>query len=150
MVADDFFDLACRAVLANDRRALVVTGPAAWVPPGSPDVFVTDFVPFSAIASECAAAIHHAGAGTTKAIVRAGIPHLAVPRAFDQPDTARQLTRLGVAVQVRWDERHTRLDAAVEHLLRSEELRRRAAQVASTLDDDGAARAADEVERHVA
>ena len=142
-------DLACRAVLANGHRALAVTGPAAWTRPESPDVYVTDFVPFSTIASACSAAIHHAGAGTTKSLVRAGIPQLAVPRAFDQPDTARELTRLGVAIQVPWDERRARLDAAVAQLLQSEELRNRALHVAATLGVDGAVRAADAVEHHL-
>lgn len=149
VLADDFFDLACRAVRANGHRALVVTGPATWVPPESPDVFVTDFAPFSAIASKCAAAIHHAGAGTTKAFVRAGIPQLAVPRAFDQPDTARELIRLGVAIQVPWNERHAQLAPALAPLLQSEKLRDRAAHVATTLHDDGASRAADAVEDHL-
>lgn len=150
VVADDFFDLACRAVLKNGRRALVVTGPASWAPPESPDVFITDFVPFSEVASKCSAAIHHAGAGTTKAFVRAGIPQLAVPRAFDQPDTARELTQLGVAIQVPWDERHARLDSVVAQLLHDEEwFRDRATHIASTLHDDGATRAADAVEHHM-
>ena len=149
VVADDFFDLVCRAVLAHGHRALVVTGPAPLAPPESPDVFTTDFVPFSEIASKCSAAIHHAGAGTAKAFVRAGIPQLAVPRAFDQPDTARELVQLGVAIEVPWSERHARLDSAVAHLLQSEELRDRADRIAATLDSDGTARAADAVERHM-
>lgn len=142
VVAEDFFDLATDAVTQQGHRALVVTGPARWAPRASTDVFVTDFVPFSTVASRCRAAIHHAGAGTTKAFVRAGIPQLAVPRAFDQPDTARDLERLGVGITVPWRARRSRLSPAIAQLLKRTDLCARAKAVASALSDDGAARAA--------
>jgi UDP:flavonoid glycosyltransferase YjiC (YdhE family) len=44
-----------------------------------------------------AAAVHHGGAGTTAAAVRAGIPSVIVPFYGDQPFWARCLQREGVA-----------------------------------------------------
>jgi UDP:flavonoid glycosyltransferase YjiC (YdhE family) len=44
-----------------------------------------------------AAVVHHAGAGTTAAGLRAGVPALAVPVLADQPFWARRLHRLGAA-----------------------------------------------------
>lgn len=149
VLADDFFDIATRAVTQHGHRAVVVTGPASWTSPILKDVFVTSFAPFSAVAPKCQGAIHHAGAGTTKAFLRAGIPQLAVPRAFDQPDNARELEVLGVGIQVPWKARRARLDAAVAEFIRRNDLREKAQRVASTLGKDGAAAAADVLERHL-
>jgi len=44
-----------------------------------------------------AAVVHHAGAGTTGAGLRAGVPAIAVPILVDQPFWADRLHRLGVA-----------------------------------------------------
>ncbi|GGY82962.1 glycosyltransferase [Streptomyces nitrosporeus] len=44
-----------------------------------------------------AAVVHHAGAGTTGAGLRAGVPALPVPVMADQPFWASRLHRLGVA-----------------------------------------------------
>ena len=43
-----------------------------------------------------AGVIHHGGAGTTAAGLRAGVPSVAVPAMFDQPYHARRLAELGV------------------------------------------------------
>jgi len=44
-----------------------------------------------------AAAVHHGGAGTTAAALRAGIPSVIVPHLGDQPFWARKLRRIGAA-----------------------------------------------------
>lgn len=44
-----------------------------------------------------AAVVHHAGAGTTAAGLRAGVPAVAVPMLADQPFWARRLHHLGVS-----------------------------------------------------
>ncbi|WP_342364830.1 glycosyltransferase [Amycolatopsis azurea] len=41
--------------------------------------------------------VHHAGAGTTAATLRAGVPSVPVPHAHDQPFWARRLVSLGAA-----------------------------------------------------
>ena len=46
-----------------------------------------------------AAVVHHAGAGTTGAGLRAGVPAVPVPVLLDQPFWAARLHRLGVAPQ---------------------------------------------------
>ena len=47
--------------------------------------------------SRTAAVVHHAGAGTTGAGLRAGVPAVPVPVLVDQPFWAERLHRLGVA-----------------------------------------------------
>jgi rhamnosyltransferase subunit B len=152
VLADDFFDLATRAVLDHGERALVVTGPApeALVPPPRPGLHVTAFAPFGAVAPRCAGAIHHAGLGTTVTVLAAGIPQVVVPRGFDQPDTAAVLDRIGVALNVPWARRHRHLEPAIDRLLIDDGLAARAAAVATEINGiDGATATADVIERQL-
>jgi sterol 3beta-glucosyltransferase len=50
-----------------------------------------------ALFPRCAVVVHHGGAGTTAAAVRAGVPQVVVPHAADQPYWGRRLADLGVA-----------------------------------------------------
>jgi rhamnosyltransferase subunit B len=147
--AGDFFDQVTSEVVATGARALVITGPAS--PPShdfDPDrVHVTAFVPFSTVARRCRAGIHHAGIGTTVAIMKAGIPQLAVPKGFDQPDTAAQIERLGIGIAIRWRQRSSHMRAAVRRLLDDGELRQRAAELGRRLaQEDGAPSSAAAIE----
>jgi len=149
VAAEDFFDHVTREVVDAGARALVVTGPAP-PPEGRFDrdvVHVTDFEPFSNLAHRCRAAVHHAGIGTTIAVMRAGVPHLAVPRGFDQPQTAGLIEKLGVGVTVSWRHRRRGIRPGLERLLRDERLRVSAERLRETLGDDGAPPSANAVER---
>jgi UDP:flavonoid glycosyltransferase YjiC (YdhE family) len=46
-----------------------------------------------------AAVVHHAGAGTTAAALRAGVPSVPIPHSGDQPFWARRLHELGAATR---------------------------------------------------
>ena len=93
-----------RAVIAAARqhgyRVLVVTG---WggvaVPPemDGRDVLVRRSVPHARVLPRCAAAVHHGGAGTVHAVVRAGAPSVVVPFLGDQPFWGRLLHARGLA-----------------------------------------------------
>jgi rhamnosyltransferase subunit B len=153
VLAGDFFDLAARAVLDHGERALVVTGPApeTLVPRERDGLHVTTFAPFGAVAPRCAGAIHHAGLGTTVALLSAGIPQVVVPRGFDQPDTAAVLERIGVALNVPWGRRHRRLEPAIDRLLIDDGLAARATAVAQQISGiDGATATADVIEGRLA
>jgi sterol 3beta-glucosyltransferase len=54
-------------------------------------------VPHAWLLPRVSVAVHHAGAGTTGAVLRAGIPSVVLPFASDQPFWARRLMQLGVA-----------------------------------------------------
>jgi sterol 3beta-glucosyltransferase len=60
-------------------------------------IFVLRHAPHGYLFPLVAGAIHHGGAGTTAAAVRAGIPSVIVPFYGDQPFWARCLARQGVA-----------------------------------------------------
>jgi UDP:flavonoid glycosyltransferase YjiC (YdhE family) len=88
-----------------------------------------------------AAVVHHAGAGTTAAGLRAGVPAVPVPMIADQAFWAARLTGLGVAPAAiplgRLTER--RLADAIVAAVRSPAYRERAGRVAARLAvEDGA------------
>jgi UDP:flavonoid glycosyltransferase YjiC (YdhE family) len=59
------------------------------------DVIVIGEAPHDWLFPAMAAVVHHAGAGTTAAGLRAGIPTVGVPMITDQPFWASRVTALG-------------------------------------------------------
>lgn len=57
---------------------------------------VPSYVDMEACFRGASLALHHGGAGTSLAALRAGVPQLLCPFMFDQPEQADQLTWLGV------------------------------------------------------
>lgn len=58
-------------------------------------VYRLDYAPHSWLFPRMAAVVHHAGAGTTAAALRAGVPSVTIPRSGDQPFWARRLYQIG-------------------------------------------------------
>jgi UDP:flavonoid glycosyltransferase YjiC (YdhE family) len=63
--------------------------------PLTPEISAVNYAPFEALLPRACAMVHHGGVGTTSQGLRAGIPTLIVPFAFDQPDNAAHAARLG-------------------------------------------------------
>ncbi len=61
---------------------------------------VRDTVDLRGVLPYAAAAIHHGGAGTTHAMVRAALPQIVVPHAADQIHQAQGLTRTGAGLHI--------------------------------------------------
>jgi sterol 3beta-glucosyltransferase len=61
------------------------------------NIFVVDEVPHDWLFPQMKAVVHHGGAGTTAAILRAGVPALTIPFMQDQPYWAQRLRQLGVS-----------------------------------------------------
>jgi UDP:flavonoid glycosyltransferase YjiC (YdhE family) len=84
--------LGCRAVL------LVGTDPQNRLPEPLPEgVLAVPYAPHGALFPRARAIVHQGGIGTTAQALRAGRPMLIVPHAFDQPDNAARVAKLGVA-----------------------------------------------------
>lgn len=85
-----------RALRRAGRRAVIQRGWGGLEASGD-DVLTIGEVPHSALFPRMAAVIHHCGAGTTAAGLRAGVPAVPVPIQFDEGFWAGRLVALGVA-----------------------------------------------------
>jgi sterol 3beta-glucosyltransferase len=82
----------------DGRRGVLVGDPhsdGAADLPGS--VFAVGAVDHGWLFERCAAAVHHGGAGTTAAALRAGVPSVIVPHMLDQRAWAQRLQELGAS-----------------------------------------------------
>ncbi|MFE4856602.1 glycosyltransferase [Streptomyces sp. NPDC056670] len=85
-----------RALRAAGLRGVLQEGWAGLHAEGD-DIITIGDVPHSVLFPHLAAVVHHAGAGTTGAGLRAGVPAVPVPIQFDAGFWADRLVRLGVA-----------------------------------------------------
>jgi UDP:flavonoid glycosyltransferase YjiC (YdhE family) len=89
--------LSVEAVQRTGLRAVLLGGWAAAAREGMPEsILVLDSVPHDWLFPRMAAVVHHGGAGTTAAGLRAGKPTVAVPFMGDQPYWGRRVHALGV------------------------------------------------------
>jgi sterol 3beta-glucosyltransferase len=93
---EQLHDVVALAVERAGVRAVVQSGWAELGPAGD-DILLVGDLPHDWLFPRTAAVVHHAGAGTTAAGLRAGVPAVPVPVLVDQPFWANRLHRLGVA-----------------------------------------------------
>jgi len=94
-----YFAAAVAAMKALNVRGLILAKAGSQIPADLPGTILqADYVPFSTVLPRCAAIIHHGGIGSAAQAMRAGLPQFLMPMAFDQPDNAARLEKLGVAV----------------------------------------------------
>jgi UDP:flavonoid glycosyltransferase YjiC (YdhE family) len=100
MLIESFTDMASlvSAVCAQlGERALICSGATELLNmPSSDNVKIVPALRHTTFFPACRAVVHHGGSGTTAAALRAGVPMLVLPVAFDQPMWARQIKRLKV------------------------------------------------------
>ncbi|MGW6914315.1 glycosyltransferase [Kitasatospora sp. NPDC054939] len=133
--------LVAAAVRRAGVRAVVQAG-WAELTAGGADVLAVGDVPHDWLFPRTAAVVHHAGAGTTGAALRAGVPAVPVPVMADQPFWASRLHRLGVAPRPLpfQDLGAEALGDAIAACLSEPSLRRRATELARGIAaEDGAA-----------
>ena len=132
-----------RAVLARGWGAL---GEVA----NSDQLFFADSIPHDWLFSRVAAVVHHGGAGTTAAGLRAGIPSLLVPFFGDQFFWGRRVLEHGVGARAIPRQALTsgRLADALETIVHDGAIRERAAELGKEIRaEDGVCRAVNIAER---
>lgn len=130
------------AIRAAGVRAVVQAGWSGLRVAAGDDVLSVDTLPHEWLFPRMAAVVHHCGAGTTAAGLRAGVPAVAVPVLADQPFWARRLHALGVSPRPVPLSKLTadRLAPAIRTAVRDARLRENAAALAAKLaHEDGAA-----------
>ena len=111
---------------------------------------MVDGVPFSWLFPRVAAVVHHGGAGTTSAGLRAGVPSVVVPFFGDQPFWGQRVADLGVGPAPIPRKKLTaeRLAQAIQIAVTDEAMRGRAAELGAKIRaEDGIAAAVAVVEQ---
>lgn len=149
-VAQNFFHESIAAAKKLGRRAVLLIGDQRNRPrePLPPEIIAVDYAPFESLLERGSVMVHHGGVGTTAQGLRAGIPTLIVPFAFDQSDNAAHAQRLGTSrTLVRQHYRANRVAAELGKLLEQSRYSENARRVGELLRrENGAARASDEIE----
>ncbi len=112
-----FFRMAsevCRALAAPGIFLSAETHEHAQ--PQAANILCRRYVDLGALLPQARLLVHHGGIGTTAQALRAGIPQIVIPKAFDQPDNAMRIAalRLGGVVLS-----HRVADAAIVDLCRA-------------------------------
>jgi len=84
----------------NRQRGIFLTGWGGEMEQDiPPNILVLPEASHAWLLPRCLAVVHHGGAGTTGAGLRAGIPNIVVPSATDQPFWAKRVAELGAGPQ---------------------------------------------------
>jgi len=138
-------DLVLQALARTQQRAIMLSGWGGLHKadlPGS--VFMLDSIPFSWLFQRVAAVVHHGGAGTTAAGLRAGVPSIVIPFFGDQFFWGQRVAELGVGPAPIPRRKLTveRLAQAIQEALTDQTMCQRAANLGSRIQaEDGIARA---------
>ena len=118
---------AVEAARRLDRRAILLTPHREQVPaPLPPGMLWLPYVPLNVLLPRAAALVHHGGIGTTAEALRAGVPQVIVPLAYDQFDNAARVEALAAGHGVGGGAQGARpraLAAALRRLLASDAIR---------------------------
>lgn len=79
----------------TNQRGIVLSGWGSVQHTSSKDLLYLEAVPHDWLLPRCRMVIHHGGAGTTSAGLRAGIPNIVVPFMADQPFWGRRVHAIG-------------------------------------------------------
>ena len=140
------------ALARTGERGVIVRG---WgglaVPDPPPGVFVAESVPYDWLLPRVTAVVHHGGAGSTAAGLRAGTPTVICPFVADQPFWGARVASLGVGPHPIPQRRLTAgaLAAAIRTAVSDGEMRARAGRLGALLRaEDGVGNAVAFLERH--
>lgn len=145
-VSHAFYNTAIQACSNLGLRVIVVTADPSQLPSELPIGFIhASYAPFAALLPRAAAFIHHGGIGSVSQALRAGIPQLIQPMAFDQFDNASRVVQLTTGREIL--PRHflpQRVAQELKTLLGDPEIAASCRRAASALaNENGVARACD-------
>ena len=93
--AEKIDDVMRTALAQTGNRGIILSGWSGVNNSSSNELLYLDAVPHDWLLPRCKLVIHHGGAGTTAAGLRAGIPNIVVPFMADQPFWGRRVHAVG-------------------------------------------------------
>lgn len=144
--------LALKALEISGQRGVLATGWGGLERlPAAKNTFFVEDVPHAWLFPRMAAVVHHGGAGTTAAGLRAGIPNIIAPFGGDQTAWGDWVAKLGVGVQPATGQqlKAGKLAEAIHTAISDQALRTRAAALGEKIRaEHGVARAVEVLEQH--
>ncbi len=146
--------LVLQALKLSGQRGVLLTGWGGLAPGDlSAKLYFVEDVPHSWLFPRMSAVLHHGGAGTTAAAVRAGVPNLITPFALDQFAWADLVIKQGVGLSMPASKKLTagRLAQAMKIAVSDPALRSKAEALGEKIrTENGIATAIELIERHAA
>jgi rhamnosyltransferase subunit B len=142
-----FYEESAEAVRRLGTRGLLLMGKNALPGRLPNELFAAEYAPYSSVFPRSSCVVHQGGVGTTAQAMRAGVPQLVMPYAFDQPDNAARMVRLGVGLSV--SRQRYRADTVTQQLqaLTSSSFHERAREVGNEISAErGLATACEAIE----
>lgn len=143
--AGEMMQIVVEAIQISEQRAIIAAGWGDMVNIDLPDsIYMVDEVPHDWLFPQMSAAVHHGGAGTVAAALRAGIPSIIIPYCMDQPFWGQRVFELGVGHQPiqRAQLNAQLLAAAIAKTVNNREMKESAATLAEKINaEDGVNRA---------
>jgi sterol 3beta-glucosyltransferase len=152
--ADNVTESIKKALDRSGQRGILISGWGGLKSDCASDrVFSIDAVPHSWVFPRCAAVVHHGGAGTTGAGLRAGVPNLVVPFMADQPFWGRRVHALGAGPKPIPHRRLAveNLAKGIQRMINDQAMRESAADLGNRIrSEDGIERAINLLETDIA
>jgi sterol 3beta-glucosyltransferase len=146
--------LVLQALAMSRQRGLILTGGGGLARGAeSPNVLYVENVPHEWLFPRMVAVVHHGGAGSTGAGLRAGVPSIIAPVVGDQYVWAKQVAKLGVGPQVPELKSLTaeKLAEVIRIAISDPDIQNRAAQLGEKIRaENGVAQAVEIIERRAA
>lgn len=146
-------DVILAALAQTGQRAILLSGwgglSRADLPPM---IYPAEHIPHDWLFPQMAAIVHHGGAGTTAAALRAGVPSIIIPFTSDQPFWGWRVHHLGAGPQPIPHRRltPTRLAQALTQATTSPAMQARAATLGRRIRaEDGVGRAVELIQTHL-
>ena len=146
-------EIVLKALKLAGQRAVLATGWGGLTADNAPEgIYVLDAVPHDWLFPRVAAAVHHGGAGTTGAGLRAGKPMVICPFVGDQAFWGRRVAALGVGPSPIPQAKLTaeRLAYAIKIAATDSDMRERVAALGATIRaEDGVGRAVAHISNNI-
>ncbi|MCL4272190.1 MAG: glycosyltransferase [Anaerolineales bacterium] len=95
--AEKVDEIICESLRQTNNRGIILSGWGSAKRESTSDLLYIESTPHDWLLPKCKILIHHGGAGTTSAALRAGIPQVVVPFMADQPFWGSRVHAVGVA-----------------------------------------------------